>query len=274
MSALDRIIANKRLELHAAKGSLDLSEIEARAFAASPCRDIASVLTMSRKPAIIAEIKKASPSAGALRIDADVAELAASYESAGAAALSVLTDAKFFGGGLQDLKTARMDAKIPILRKDFILTPFQLHEARISGADSALLIVAALSDAKLRTLYEEALNLGMTPLVEVHHERELERAMALAPRLVGVNNRDLGTLEIDLNTCVRLRKMIPENVAVVCESGVQSREDIRRLMGEGLEIFLIGSALMISDNPSEKLTELMDQGADLDTGEDMRPDIC
>ncbi len=273
MSILNKIIDNKRSELEKIMTPKWVEEVERAAkFGAKPI-DLAEVLREARKPAIIAEIKKSSPSKGKIKSDVYVGALAAAYEAAGASGVSVLTDSEFFGGSMEDLKEAKWATKIPALRKDFIIKVFQIHEARAAGADSVLLIVAALEDHQLKSLYKESLELGMTPLIEVHNEAELERALELNPRLLGINNRDLATLEIDLNTSVRLRKKIPESTVVVAESGVNTRADIDYLMAGGLDCFLVGSSLMASDDPAIKLRELLGKGRGYDKGEDLRINV-
>jgi indole-3-glycerol phosphate synthase len=209
---------------------------------------------------IIAEIKRASPSAGSLKTEVNVAELAQLYARGGASALSVLTDGPYFGGSLEDLKEARSEVSLPILRKDFIIDPIQIYESRIAGADAVLLIAAALSGPELEALFVEARDFRMTPLVEVHGEEELEPVLALNPHIVGVNNRDLSTLEVSLETCVRIRPLIPPDVLVVGESGIQGPEDVKRLRNAGLDAFLIGTTLMRAKDPQAELSRMCDQG--------------
>ena len=215
--------------------------------------DLLSALRGCPQVPIIAEIKRASPSAGALQRGASVERLARAYEEGGAAAISVLTDGPFFQGSLADLEEARRAVPLPILCKDFILDPMQIYESRLAGADAVLLIVAALDSGELRWLYEEALALGLTPLVEVHSHEELARALALNPPIVGINNRDLTTLEVSLETCLRLRDRIPPGVMVVGESGIQGPGDLERLLDGGVDAFLIGTTLMRSPDPVASL---------------------
>lgn len=273
MGVLENIISNKRSELRDLKARSDIAAIREKARGSGKCRDLAQALRQGKKPAIIAEIKKASPSRGSIRMLTDIGQLALSYQKAGAAALSVLTDSRFFGGSMEDLLDARRAVNIPILRKDFIIDPFQIYEAKLAGADAILLIVAALNTEELHGLYKEALNLGMSALVEVHNETELERAMALEPNLVGINNRDLKTMEIDLDTGVRLRRQIPDSVITVSESGINSGEDLEYLMDKGLDAFLVGTALMMAPDPGMKLKELLNSGVKRDPCEDMRANI-
>lgn len=273
MSILNKIVDHKRSELSKLMTPEAIVAMERAAKFGEKCVDFADVLRDATKPAIIAEIKKSSPSKGKIKSDVYVGALAAAYEAAGASGVSVLTDSEFFGGSMEDLKESKWAVNIPVLRKDFILTAFQIHEARAAGADSVLLIVAALEDDLLRSLYKECLKFGMTPLIEVHNEAELERALELKPRLLGINNRDLSTLEIDMDTCVRLMKKIPEGTVVVAESGVNTRTDIDYLMAGGLDCFLVGSSLMASNDPALKLKELMGRGPGYDKGEDLRVNV-
>jgi indole-3-glycerol phosphate synthase len=256
MSVLEEIVAGKRAEIDRLKTESDSSGFRTRAFRAQPCRDLVEALKSCRHVPVIAEIKRASPSAGTLREVEDVASLAASYEQAGATALSVLTDGPFFGGSMRDLKEARASVNIPILRKDFLLDPVQLYESRIAGADAVLLIVAALEPNQLRSLFHETLALGMTPVVEIHDERELACALELQPPVIGINNRDLSTLEVNLDTCMRLRPSIPSEILVVGESGIRETDDIERLCGIGVDAFLIGTTLMRSPDPADVLKRL------------------
>jgi indole-3-glycerol phosphate synthase len=273
MGVLENIISNKRSELRELKACSHIATMGEKARALGQCRDLAAALRQGEKPAIIAEIKKASPSKGSIRKLTDIGQLALSYQKAGAAALSVLTDSRFFGGSMQDLHEARRAVNIPILRKDFIIDPVQIHEAKLGGADAILLIVAALNTEELHELYKEALNLGMGALVEVHNETELERAMALGPKLVGINNRDLKTMEIDLDTGVRLRRLIPDSVVTVSESGINSGDDMDYLMAHGLDAFLVGTALMMAPDPGMRLRECLNSGVKRDPCEDMRANI-
>lgn len=216
----------------------------ARDFAAALARDGLNV---------IAELKKASPSLGVIREEYAPAALASELEEAGAAALSVLTEEDFFSGSLADLKEARRRAQIPILRKDFIVDPWQVWEARAAGADSFLLIAAVLSDSAMRQLIELGRSLGMEPLVEVHSREELERVVGAGARVIGVNNRDLHTFQVRLETSLELIDKIPEDCVAVSESGLRTREDLMKLSAAGFDAFLIGEHLMKSAKPGEAL---------------------
>lgn len=253
---LRRILAHKAEEVAARERELPLPEVRALAVDAAPPRDFAAAL---RRPdlAIIAEIKRASPSEGAIRGgDFDPAAIARAYEAGGAAALSVLTDEAFFGGRPEHLTAAREACSLPVLRKDFVIGEYQVHEARTAGADAVLLIVAALDPALLRDLLGLARSLGMAALVESHDERELEVALEAGARVLGINNRDLRTFKVYLGTTERLAAMVPEECLLVAESGVHTRADIERLTAAGADAALIGTALMRADDPEEALRGL------------------
>ena len=207
-------------------------------------------------PAVIAEIKKASPSKGLLRADFHPADIAQSYERHGATCLSVLTDTDFFQGSDAHLQQARASCALPVLRKDFTIDAYQVYETRALGADAILLIVAALEDAALHDLNALSQKLGLDVLVEVHNESELERVLALHPVLIGINNRDLRTFQTSLDTTLGLLKKIPAKSVVVTESGIHTREDVARMHAQGVNAFLVGEAFMKSTEPGEKLSEL------------------
>ncbi len=208
-------------------------------------------------PAIIAELKKASPSKGLIRPEFDAAELAPQLEAAGAAVLSVLTEERFFGGSLENLRRASAAVSIPCLRKDFTVDSFQIVEARANGADAILLIVAALTDAELRSLREEARRCELDVLCEVHDRAELERAITLDCECVGVNSRDLRTFQVSLDRACELAQLLPADAVRVAESGIHSREDMDRLRAAGYEAFLIGESLMRQPHPGDALTDLL-----------------
>ncbi len=210
------------------------------------------------KAAVIAEVKKASPSKGVLRQDFRPAEIARSYERGGAACLSVLTDMDFFQGSDAYLEEARAACSLPVLRKDFTIDPYQVYEARAIGADAILLIVACLEDARLRDLSELAAELELDVLVEVHDAGELERALVLDTRLIGINNRDLRTFETRLQTTIDLLRHIPGDRMVVTESGIHTRGDVALMRGNGVHAFLVGEAFMRAEEPGEKLAELFE----------------
>jgi indole-3-glycerol phosphate synthase len=219
-------------------------------------RDFAAALR-AKRPAIISEIKKASPSKGLLVENFKPAELARQYEQGGAAALSVLTDREFFQGSLDDLRTARAACTLPVIRKDFTLADYHVLEAAAVGADAILLIVAILDDAELRGLREFAADLGMAALVEAHNAEELERAVRSDARLIGINNRDLNTFRVSLDTSVALAQGIPEGVIKISESGIFNADDIHRLMDAGYDAFLVGEHLVKSGDAAQALRELV-----------------
>jgi len=261
---LDRILERKVQEVVERAGRVGIREMSRRAEAAPPPRDFLGALRARigrGEPAVIAEIKKASPSKGVLREDLDPAAVAADYERGGAAALSVLTDRDFFQGSERNLELARAACSLPVLRKDFIIDPYQVYEARAIGADCILLIVAALGDAMLRELAGLAGHLGMDALVEVHDAEELERALALEVPLIGINNRDLRTFRTDIATTLELAPRVPDDRLVVTESGIHTREDVARLREAGIHAFLVGEAFMRADDPGARLAELFGFGA-------------
>ena len=256
---LDRIVAVNRDEVAAGRASCDLAAMRARAEAQGGARDFVGAMRRridAGDAAVIAEIKKASPSKGVLRADFRPAEIAASYERHGAAALSVLTDTPFFQGAAEYLAAARAATSLPALRKDFIVDAWQVFESRALGADAILLIVAALDDAELRDFEALAAGLGMAVLVEVHDGGELERALALRTPLVGINNRNLRTFEVSLETTLTLLARVPGDRVVVTESGIVGAGDVRRMRAAGVDAFLVGEAFMRASDPGAALSEL------------------
>ena len=247
---LARICADKLEHVAACKARRPLGDVAKAAAAAAPPRPFAARLQEAAGAGygLIAEIKRASPSKGLIRRDFDPAALAVAYERAGAACLSVLTDIPYFQGADEFLVTARAAAGLPVLRKDFMLDPYQIVEARALGADCVLLIMAALDAARAGELESAALELGMDVLAEVHDEAELERALALGARLIGVNNRNLKTLEVDLATTERLAARVPADRVPVSESGLNSPDDLARMARAGVNCFLIGESLMRHDD--------------------------
>jgi indole-3-glycerol phosphate synthase len=262
-TVLAKILEAKRREVEAARQRVPLAAIEAMAREAPPPRGFEKALrakVAAGKPAIIAEIKRASPSRGLIRADFDPARIAASYEANGAACLSVLTDREFFGGSPEDLKAARAACALPVLRKDFMVDPYQVHEARAWGADCILLIVGAVPDAELRALESRARDVGLDVLVECHDAAELARALSLRTPLVGVNNRDLRTFETHLETTLGLVAEVPAERILVTESGISEPSDVRRLRESGVGAYLVGSALMAAKDPGRELSRLFSGG--------------
>ena len=251
MSILERIVAAKRAEVQAAKRRTPTPNLEA----ASPVRDFVAALR-SKRPAVIAEIKRASPSKGVLRNDFDPAAIAKSYEAGGAACMSVLTDREFFQGDPQHLTTARAACALPALRKDFIVDRYQVRESRALGADCILLIAACLDDKDMRDLEGRAREVGMSVLVEVHDEEELQRALKLKTPLIGINNRNLRTFGTRLETTLELLPRVPKDRIVITESGILSRDDVKRMQASGVNAFLVGEAFMRAADPGAALAQL------------------
>ena len=258
---LDRIVTDKREELAAAKSAVPLVEVRRAAADAPAVRPFAAALA-GAGVSLIAEVKKASPSRGLLRPEFDAVQLARQYHNGGAAAISVLTDAKHFQGSLHDLRSVReaLPDGPPLLRKDFLFDDYQLYEARCHGADAVLLITAILEDTTLRGLIEAAASLGMEALVEVHDEPELDRAITAGATIIGINNRDLRTFDVDLAITERLAPLVPKDATIVAESGVFTRDDVRRLEKCGAHAVLIGEALVTAQNPTAKIHELFGTG--------------
>ena len=259
MTILERILQVKRGEIAAARARVPMEEIEARARAAAPARDFAGALrakVAAGVPAVIAEIKKASPSKGLLRADFDPAAIARSYERAGAACMSVLTDQEFFQGSPADLDKARKAAALPVLRKDFVVEPYQVYESRAMGADCILLIAACLARQDMQGLEAIARDIGLAVLVEVHDASELEAALTLKTPLIGVNNRDLRTFETRLETTLELLPRAGEGRIVISESGIGSKEDVARLRRAGVQGFLVGESFMRAPDPGSALQSI------------------
>lgn len=260
MNILDEIFAHKREEVAARKRDFPLEILRQQAEAAAPALDFAAALRAKNQgdhPALIAEVKHASPSRGLLIHDFDPLRLAKCYAENGAAAISVLTDERYFQGCLDFLRQiAALPGRPPLLRKDFLCDPYQVYEARAAGADAVLLIVASLEAKLLRDLHALTAELGMTALVEVHSRAELETALTCQPRLVGVNNRDLRDFTVSLETTFALRPLTPDSVCLVAESGIHTAEDTARLGAAGVNAVLVGEALVTAPDVAEKVREL------------------
>lgn len=256
---LNKIIATKEIEVASAKAQKPLDAVKAEAAAASPTRDfVASIRAKiaNNQSAVIAEIKKASPSKGVIRADFKPAEIAQSYEQGGAACLSVLTDVEYFQGSPEYLKQARAACSLPVLRKDFMIDPYQVYEARAMGADCILLIAAAISLEKMRELETIAHSLGMAVLVEVHNGEELDLALQLETPLLGINNRNLRTFEVTLDTTLGLLARIPANKIVVTESGIFTHADVALMRKNNVHTFLVGEAFMRQPDPGAELAKV------------------
>ena len=258
-TVLDRILARKVEEIAEGQAEVSLDDMRRQAQdAVHRPRDMALALQKDRV-ALIAEVKRASPSKGILTADFAPVMLGVIYDQNGASAISVLTDEDFFMGSLNDLKTVRESVSVPVLRKDFIIGPYQVYEGRAAGADAILLIAAALSDSQLRDLYDLTAGLGMSPLVEVHNEVEMERALKLNARLIGINNRDLKTFDVDLETTARLSRMVDEGVILVAESGIRNPDDVKRMGELGADAVLVGETLVKSKDRVQLVRALSSQ---------------
>jgi len=258
MTILDDIFAYKRQELVERKQARSLSDVQADARRAVPARDLVTALKDSpSRPALIAEVKRASPSRGVLAPNLDPVRLAQIYQQHGAAVISVLTDEHYFQGHLDDLTAIRQVVDLPVLRKDFIFDPYQVYEARGVGADALLLIAAMLNDEELRTLHDLTRALGMTALIEVHDETEIQRALAVDPGLIGINNRDLRIFEVDIETTARLRPFVPPRVTLVAESGIHTTADVNRMAQIGADAILVGESLVVAEDTGAQVRELV-----------------
>lgn len=256
MSVLEQIVSYKREEVTARKRERSLEALEREAKAVEPPRGFRAALERNT-PALIAEIKKASPSKGVIRPDFDPPALARAYEQGGAACLSVLTDAPSFQGHEDFLIEARRACALPALRKDFMIDPWQIAESRVIGADAILIIMAAVDDALARELADAAASFGIDALVEVHDEREMERALALGTKLIGINNRSLATFHVDLEVTVRLSLRAPRDVLLVSESGIFTHDDIVRLQRTGARAYLVGESLMRQEDVAAATRSLL-----------------
>ena len=255
MNVLEEIVAHKRTEVAAARELVSLSELERQAAAAEPPRDFLGALK-EKSLGVIAEVKRSSPSAGAIRTDADPVRTARLYAAAGASCISVLTDLKYFGGSLDDLRAVKAAVSRPILRKEFIIDRYQIVEARAAGADAVLLIAECLTDDELSEFYREIRRLGMHALIELFEPENLERVLRLNPEIVGVNNRNLKTLVTDFEHGLRLRDKVPSSIVFVAESGIRTRAEVDRLRRAQVNAVLIGETLMRAPDPTAKYWEL------------------
>jgi indole-3-glycerol phosphate synthase len=254
---LDQIVARKHLEVAACRERVPTAALEGRLSVAPPVRDFFGTLAAAGPIALIAEFKRRSPSAGEIRPGAAIEDVVSGYAAAGASCLSILTDAAGFGGSLVDLESGRIAVSLPVLRKEFVVDRYQVIEARAHGADAVLLIAECLDDCLLRSLYREILDLGMTPLVELHDEENLPRVLDLGATLVGINNRDLKTMTTDLETVLRLREQVPDEVLLVAESGIKTRADVERLEAAGIGAMLVGEALLTQADPGRAAAALL-----------------
>jgi indole-3-glycerol phosphate synthase len=264
MTILDEIFAAKREEVSKKKKHISISDLQSLATDAAAAIDfLAAIRTSSSKPALIAEVKRASPSRGLIANDFDPIRLARIYQQNGATAISVLTDQHYFKGDLEYLQAIAMRTpRIPLLRKDFLYDPYQVYESRAAGADAVLLIVASLSIAQLHELHDLSQQLGMSALVEVHTIDELEVALHLEPNLIGINNRNLHDFSVDLGNTQRLRAQIPTEICVVAESGVHTPEDVEKMAVAGADAILVGEALVAAPDVSAQVRALVGAGSD------------
>ena len=254
---LDEILAQKRLEIAAARDRVAFNALEARLPSAPPVRGFLAALQAAEKPGLIAEVKKASPSAGLIRADFDPVTIARQYEVAGATCLSVLTDEHFFQGHLNYLRDIRQIVRIPVMRKEFIIDRYQIAEARVAGADCVLLIAECLDDAALHDLYGYARSLGMDALIELYDLENVPRVLATGTKLLGINNRDLRTFVTSLEHTFRVKQQIPDDVLLVSESGISSQAHIQRLRSKGVGAVLVGESLMKQSDIGSAVKNLM-----------------
>lgn len=247
-NVLDRIVTQKWRDIEQARSQRSLAELQTAIASAPAVRDFPAALRAARHVALIAEVKKASPSAGIIREDFDPVTIATAYADHGASCISVLTDESFFQGRLEFLKQVRAAVPVPVLRKDFLLDPYQVWEARAAGADCVLLIAECLEQPRLLELYELAGELGMSALVEIYEPENLQRVLSLQPPMIGINNRNLKTFVTDLEHSIRLRAQIPEEVLLVSESGIRTAADVSRLRAANVQAMLVGESLMRQDD--------------------------
>ena len=254
---LEKVAAMKREEVHKRKNLSSLQEMQKKVSDFPAPREFLRALLNKCPMALIAEIKRASPSAGMIRQDADIQGIARKYQAGGASAISVLTEARFFHGALGHLVMVKEAVSLPVLQKDFIIDPFQIYEGRIAGADAVLLIAAMITQGQVGEFTQLIRDLGMIPLVEVHNEEDLGKISGLPLPLIGINNRNLQTLEVNLEVTCHLIKKIPQGTMVISESGIKNREDVKRLQQAGARGVLVGELLMRSADPATKIRELL-----------------
>ncbi|MBA2113413.1 indole-3-glycerol phosphate synthase TrpC [Bremerella alba] len=256
-TVLDKIVTKKWEEIAAAKSVRPLAEVEARLADAPSPRDFLGALSAEGPVKLIAEVKKASPSKGLIRPDFHPVQIAKDYEAAGAACISCLTDESFFQGHLDYLIAIRSEVGLPVLRKDFVLDSYQVVEARAAGADAVLLIAECLNDDALKSLHDQICELGMTPLVELYDESNVSRVLEIGAKLIGINNRDLRTFDVDLNHTIRLGRQIPNECVLVGESGIFSHDDLRLLQENDVDAVLVGESLMRQDDVQAAVRKLL-----------------
>ena len=254
---LEKVAAMKREEVHKRKNLSSLQEMQKKVSDLPAPREFLRALLNKCPMALIAEIKRASPSAGMIRQDADIQGIARKYQAGGASAISVLTEARFFHGALGHLVMVKEAVSLPVLQKDFIIDPFQIYEGRIAGADAVLLIAAMITQGQVGEFTQLIRDLGMIPLVEVHNEEDLGKVSGLPLPLIGINNRNLQTLEVNLEVTCHLIKKIPQGTMVISESGIKNREDVKRLQQAGARGVLVGEVLMRSADPATKIREFL-----------------
>ncbi|MEE2640459.1 MAG: indole-3-glycerol phosphate synthase TrpC [Planctomycetota bacterium] len=257
---LDEIVEHKKLELEAARQRISLGELESDVRDMPPAADFLAPLREDSRVSLIAEVKKASPSKGLIRADFEPLQIAREYAENGASCISVLTDEKYFQGHLDFLGRISSQLDVPLLRKEFVIDPYQVFEARKHGASAVLLIAECLGDSQLQELHDLVVELEMTPLVEFHEISNLERSLATGASLIGVNNRDLKTFHTDLDHVIGLRKQIPSDRTVVAESGIFSWEDVQRISAAGIEAMLVGESLMRQDSVGDAVKKLLGRG--------------
>lgn len=256
---LDKIVATKRQEIQRAKANVPETRLRERLGDAPPVRDFFGALAAPGPIRLIAEVKKASPSKGIIREDFDPVAIAKTYQAHGASCISVLTDEQYFRGSLEYLRQVRAAVGLPVLRKDFVIDPYQVLEARAAGADAVLLIAECLDDPLLQSLHDAIVGLGMTPLVELYEPENLARVLRIGARLIGINNRNLHTFEVDLGHTLRLKQEIPADRVVVGESGIRTRSDVERLESAGVRAMLVGETLMVSSDIGAAVDRLLGQ---------------